>query len=119
MRALGVLLLLFAGCNGRTIEAFPKNFVGVGVELKHTEGGPVVVRVLAGSPAEEMGLVAGDRIVEIEGLKTEGLTLAQAVDRLRGPENSQVNLQIVSAGGGTTRLVLTRRPLVLKPAAKR
>jgi carboxyl-terminal processing protease len=117
--ALGVALAFCAGCNGRTLEAFPQNFVGVGVELTIKDRFPVVVRALAGSPAEEMGLAPGDRLVVIDGESTEGWTLAQAVDRLRGPQGTQVTVQVSSAGGAVTKLMLTRRPLALKPAAKR
>jgi carboxyl-terminal processing protease len=119
VRKAGALLLLLLGCDGKTIEAFPREFAGVGVELTMKDGFPVVVRVLPGGPAEEMGIDPGDRVVEIDGRSAEGLTLAQAVDRLRGPEGTQVSMQLVGAGGAVTKVVLTRRSVTLKPAAKR
>ncbi len=55
----------------------------------------VVVEPLAGSPAEQAGLLAGDVIDKVDGTSLDGLTIDQARDRVRGPRDTTVRLTIV------------------------
>ena len=48
-----------------------------------------------GTPASKAGLEQGDRIVKIDGQPTQGLTLQEAVRRMRGPVGSRLVLGIV------------------------
>ena len=52
---------------GEVYSQIEGNFVGLGVELKTQGGELVVVRVIPGSPAEQAGVRAGDRIVAVDG----------------------------------------------------
>ena len=62
------------------------NFVGLGIELKASDGALQIVKVITGSPAERAGIRAGDRITEVDGKATAELTTDQAADLLQGPK---------------------------------
>jgi carboxyl-terminal processing protease len=75
-----------------------------------------VVASLPGTPAARAGIVTGDRIVEIEGKTTVGLTADEAQRALRGPAGSKVKLS-VDRPGLATRLpfTLTRAEIDVNP----
>lgn len=70
-------------------------FSGIGAELSLNEQNVIiVVSPLDGSPAEKAGIKSGDYIVKVEGKSTAGWTLAEAVEKIRGPKGTKVNLTI-------------------------
>lgn len=96
-------------------------FEGIGAEIasQSTDGsqgcatlGPdcrlVIVDALEGSPARLAGLLAGDLVLEADGVSLDGLTLDGARDKIRGPKGSIVRLTIVRAGGTPFELAITR-----------
>ncbi len=91
------------------------NFVGLGVELKAKDGGLTIVRVISGSPAEEAGVRAGDRILAVDGQATAKLSTDQAANLLQGPEGSSVRLSL-AAVGQSPRQVSVRRRVVEVPS---
>jgi len=64
-------------------------FGGLGIEVTQEDGFVKVVTPIDDTPASRAGLLAGDFIVEIDGDSVQGLTLNQAVDRMRGPVTAQ------------------------------
>jgi carboxyl-terminal processing protease len=68
---------------------------GIGAELTMKEGKVVVVAPLKGSPAIRAGLQAEDIISMVDTVDIAGETLAQVVQRIRGPQGSKVVLTIV------------------------
>jgi len=90
-------------------------YVGIGVEIKLTAGAIVVVRVLPHTSAADALLQPGDKIVAIDDTPTQGFTLLQAVELMRGPEGSTVSVLIQSAGGEERRLTLERRSVTVSP----
>jgi carboxyl-terminal processing protease len=74
------------------------NYAGIGAQIEVRDGAIVVVAPLPETPAERAGVLAGDRIVEVSGKTTVGMTQDDAVRALRGTEGSQVTLKIVRAG---------------------
>ncbi|KAF8072837.1 CBR1 [Scenedesmus sp. PABB004] len=97
-------------------------YVGVGLQLGGLApqgGGRVVEAPLVESPAEGAGIRRGDRLLDIEGIPSESLTLDEATTLLRGPAGSTVSLTVAPGGrGGAPRqLELERRPLP-QPAVK-
>ncbi len=74
------------------------NFVGLGVELKADQGVLLIVRVISGSPAEQGGIRAGDRITSVDGRSTDQFTTDQAANLLQGPAGSVVELTVVTPG---------------------
>ena len=91
------------------------NFVGLGVELKAKEGALVIVRVISGSPAEEAGVRAGDRILAVDGQATAKLSTDQAANLLQGADGSVVTLSL-AAQGQTPRQMSVRRRIVEVPS---
>lgn len=59
-----------------------------------------VERVLAGSPAQAAGLVAGDVLVAVDGVAVDGQGLDEVVRRVRGPRGTPVTLTLQRAGEG-------------------
>lgn len=72
------------------------NFIGLGIELKAEDGALLIVRVISGSPAQEAGILAGDRIVSIDGRPTRDLSTDEAANFLQGDEGSTVELTVVT-----------------------
>ena len=72
------------------------NFVGLGIELKVQGGALLIVRVIAGSPAEESGIHPGDKIVSIDGKPTRDLSTDQAANLLQGEAGSVAELVVAT-----------------------
>ena len=69
-------------------------FGGLGIEVTMEEGLIKVVAPIDETPAARAGILANDIITQINGEPVQGLTLNQAVDKMRGPVNSSVKLTI-------------------------
>ncbi len=69
-------------------------FFGIGIFIDIKDDHLIVVQPIPGTPAARAGLRAGDRIIEIDGVSTEGMALQEAVVRIRGPKGSGVTLRI-------------------------
>jgi len=71
---------------------------GLGIQITIRDEVLTVVSPLNGTPAERIGIQAGDRIVRIEGESTEGITLKEAVKKLRGKPGTEVTITIQRDG---------------------
>ena len=71
---------------------------GLGIEIDIRDGWLTVLSPLPGSPAEKVGLQAGDRIIRVEGESTEDWTTDKAVSVLRGPKGSTVSITVARLG---------------------
>ena len=70
-------------------------FGGIGVELvKHPNGARIVDRY-EGSPAIRAGLEVGDTIAAVDGSRTNAMSLAEIVRRIKGPAGTAVRLQVM------------------------
>ena len=69
-------------------------FVGVGIEITQEDGLVKIVSPIEGSPADRAGLKTNDLITRIDDTAVKGLTLNEAVKRMRGEPNTQVILTI-------------------------
>lgn len=69
-------------------------YEGVGMELSVKDGYIIVVAPLDGSPAKAAGILAGDKVLEIEGKSTVGMTVTEAVSLIRGPAGTVSTLKI-------------------------
>ncbi len=70
-------------------------FGGLGIEVTQEDGFVKVVAPMDGTPASEAGIQSGDFITHVDGEAILGLTLSEAVDKMRGPVGSEVSLTIV------------------------
>ena len=69
-------------------------FGGLGIEVTQEDGLVKVVTPIDDTPAAEAGVMAGDVIIAIDDEAVQGLTLNQAVDKMRGAVNTAVRLKI-------------------------
>ena len=76
-------------------EGTTGRFVGVGIEISMEDGLVKVVSPIEGSPAFRAGLKSGDLITKIDDTAVKGLTLNDAVKRMRGEPNTKVLLMIL------------------------
>ena len=79
----------------RYIESNRGEFEGIGARVDLIDGRLTVVTPIPGTPAERAGLLAGDVIVEVDGVSTEGWSLIESVTRVRGPKGTPVKLLVV------------------------
>ena len=70
-------------------------FEGIGAHVTIEDERLTIIAPIAGSPAEGAGIKAGDKILEIEGVSTEEMSLAEGVLRIRGPRGTSVKLLIL------------------------
>ncbi len=73
-------------------------FGGLGIEVGMEAGVVKVISPIDGSPAESVGVKAGDYIVKIDGTQVQGKTLSQAVDLMRGPVGSEIEITVRRIG---------------------
>lgn len=91
------------------------NFVGLGVELKAENGALLIVHTIPGSPAEQSGIVAGDRIVAVDGKSTSTMSTDEAASMLTGAEGTWVRVTIYTPGQ-QPRVLNVRREHVEVPS---
>ena len=84
-----------------SIPALEGSFEGIGAVITVEDGQLTVVSPIAGSPAESQGIRSGDRILQIDGQPTSGMSLAEAVLKIRGPQGTKVTLLILHQGEST------------------
>lgn len=75
-------------------EGTSGRFVGIGIEISFEDGLVKVVSPIEGSPAFRAGLKSGDLITKIDTTAVRGLTLNDAVKRMRGEPNTKVILTV-------------------------
>jgi carboxyl-terminal processing protease len=73
-------------------------FYGLGITVQSVEGNITVVSPFEGTPAYRLGIRAGDVISQIEDTDARGMSIDDAVKRLRGPKGSPVRITIVRQG---------------------
>ena len=73
-------------------------FGGLGIEVTMEEGLVKVVAPIDDTPAAKAGIMANDIITHIDDKQVQGLTLDQAVEKMRGPANTKTKLKIVRKG---------------------
>ena len=86
---------------GQLEESTSGRYAGVGIQMDVRDSGITVVATLPATPAERAGIETGDRIVEIDGKSTVGLTADEALKTLRGAAGSMVNVSVERPGLAT------------------
>lgn len=74
------------------------SFEGIGAEIGIKDGRLTIISPLADSPAQKAGVLAGDRVFFINEFDTTGITIDEAVQRIRGPKDSEVTLTVGREG---------------------
>jgi len=73
-------------------------FSGIGIHITLRDGVLTVIAPIPGTPAAKLGIRSWDRIIEIEGKSTEGITIIDAVKKLTGPPGTKVRITIYRKG---------------------
>ena len=73
-------------------------FGGLGIEVTMEDGLIKVVSPIDDTPASKAGIMANDIITNLDDEAVQGLTLNQAVEKMRGPVNTKIKLKIVRKG---------------------
>src|SRR5436189_3023649 len=73
-------------------------FGGLGIEVTMEDGLIKVVSPIDETPASKAGIMANDIITQLDDEAVQGLTLNQAVEKMRGPVNTKIRLKIVRKG---------------------
>src|SRR6266576_650758 len=76
-------------------ETTSGEFGGLGIEVTMEDGLVKVVAPMDDTPAAKAGVMSGDLITHINGEAVQGLTLEQAVNKMKGPINTKTRLKIV------------------------
>jgi len=95
-------------------EDIDGKFQGIGAEIAQKGGFIVIVAPLADSPAERAGLKAGDKIFAIDDEDATGLTVSEAVQRIRGEKGTVVKLSIVREDTDPFDVEVTRDVIYIK-----
>ena len=95
-------------------------FGGLGIEVTMEDGLIKVVTPIDDTPASKAGIMTNDIITQIDDDQVQGLTLNQAVDKMRGPVNSPVKLKISRKEAKEPLLVTLNRDVIkIKPVRSR
>jgi carboxyl-terminal processing protease len=90
-------------------------FGGLGIEVGIEDGFIKVISPIDGTPAEKAGIESRDLIIKLDGMSAKGLSLDEAVDKMRGPKGSKITLTVVREGVDQPfELVLTRDIIKVK-----
>ncbi|MDC0936065.1 S41 family peptidase [Pirellulales bacterium] len=96
-------------------EDIRQEFAGVGIMLSMLGDPPepvVVAPPMPGTPAFQAGIRRGDRIVAVDGTKTDGLELSDIVRLVRGPEGDVVTLSVRFENDDLVREVPLKRAII-------
>jgi carboxyl-terminal processing protease len=93
-------------------ESTHGEFGGLGIEVTMEDGIIKVVAPMDDTPAARAGIRSGDLISHINGEAVEGLTLEQAVNKMKGPVNTTTRLKIIRTGGEPPIEVSMQREMI-------
>ncbi len=100
-------------------ESLSGSYVGIGVRIEQDEDGlPRISGVFEGSPAEGAGLVAGDLIIAVDGKSTDGASMGDVADMVRGEAGTTVEVTVRPEAGGAERTVsMVRADVPVQPVS--
>ncbi|MBD8683082.1 S41 family peptidase [Pseudomonas sp. CFBP 13719] len=95
-------------------ESTSGEFGGLGIEVGSENGMIKVVSPIDDTPASKAGIEAGDLIVKINNQPTQGLSMTEAVDLMRGKLGEKITLTLVRDGGTPFDVTLARATIQVK-----
>jgi carboxyl-terminal processing protease len=98
--------------NKKFNEEISGNFEGIGAELGVKNGILTVIAPLQGTPADQAGLRAGDKIIKIDGEAAGDMNIEDAVSHIRGPKDTAVVLTIFREGSKDTQEISITRNII-------
>jgi carboxyl-terminal processing protease len=95
-------------------------FGGLGIEVTMEDGLVKVVAPMDGTPAAKAGILSGDLVTQIDDEAVQGLTLEQAVNKMKGPVNTKTRLMILRKGADKpVNVTITREIIHVRPVSYR
>lgn len=94
-------------------EQLSGSFSGIGAELSKQGNDITVIAPIAGFPADKAGLRAKDVIVSIDGQDASGLSVDEAVKRIRGEKGTSVKLVVVRGGQERIEMTIVRDTITI------
>ena len=94
------------------------SFGGVGIEIGMRNSIITVIAPIKGTPAEKAGVIAGDKITKIGDKTTDGMSVNDAVNTIRGPRGTSVKLTIAREGDDKLIELTITRDIIKIPAAE-
>lgn len=88
------------------------DYTGVGLYINNEDNQVTIVSPLSGSPAEEAGLVTGDKILEVNGVSVTGEFIDDAATRMKGKEGTEVKLKVLKKATGKTVELTIKRAMI-------
>ena len=88
-------------------------YEGVGIEIDIRDKTLVVVAPIDGTPAQKAGVQAGDKILQIDGENTSGMSIQDAVAKIRGERDTKIVLGL-GRNGKKLDVTITRAKIVIK-----
>ena len=88
------------------------SFYGIGISFDVRNGELIVVSPIEGTPAYKAGIRAGDRIIEIEGESTTGITTSEVIKKLRGRKGTKVTITVYRPTTKEKRTITLVRDLI-------
>ena len=93
-------------------------FGGLGIEVSMEAGVVKVISPIDNSPAEEVGVKAGDYIVKIDNVQVQGKTLSEAVELMRGPVGSDIEITVRRRGERKALIFTITREIIQVASVK-
>ncbi|MDD2680895.1 MAG: S41 family peptidase [Patescibacteria group bacterium] len=93
-------------------------FEGIGAEVGMRNDIVTIIAPLNGMPAEKAGLRSGDKVYAINDESTIGLTIDQAVKKIRGPKDTEVKLTVIREGEDAPITITITRGLIVVKSVK-
>ena len=97
---------------GKFKTSVESQFGGIGIQVGMERDQLKVISPLVGTPAYRAGITSGDSIVEIEGKPTTGISLDEAVRRLKGETGTSVKLTVIHPGSTEKKTVTVTREVI-------
>jgi carboxyl-terminal processing protease len=93
-------------------------FGGLGIVISIKDGVLTIVAPMEDTPGFQAGLMSGDKIIEIDNASTDGLSLSEAVKKMRGPPGTKVVIKILRPKTQEVRTVEIVRAKINVPSVK-
>ena len=84
------------------------SYEGIGVSIDSKDDHLTVISPFEGSPAYEAGVIAGDRIIEVNGEDTKNWSVTRAVEKLTGEADTEVEIKVLHRDGQEETVTITR-----------
>jgi carboxyl-terminal processing protease len=94
-------------------------FSGIGIQIQESDEGPVIVSVIERTPAAEAGILAGERVVTVDGADVRDMPTEGVANLITGEPGTKVVLGLEGGPPGPRELELTRAQIVLPDVESR